>query len=262
MSSFALWVGLGATLGLWRVAQSVPQRQANYWTDTGLAVLAAALIGSRAFYVGINWGYFSKHWTEAFQIWLGGLSWPGAVAGAGLALLLIAANYTTMPNSPLRLAQFSIGVLGDRLYPLLPPLVISTWIGCWQIGAVYGAALPANAWWGLPGLGENGLPILRFPLQSLAALTLLLFFWFLETRIRQFHTPGILSALALTGFFVHLLTVSLLRADPAPIWHGLRVDTWAAILFLVFFGSFLTFNNLVIPVWKKQTFSILSRSRS
>jgi prolipoprotein diacylglyceryltransferase len=250
VNAFTLWVGLGAALGLWRVARSAPQRQAGFWVNTGLLALLACLAGARLFYTWVNRDYFAGRLLEIPQVWLGGLSWPGAVAGAWLALLYLGYSYRTP-----RGGRAPLGWLGDRLYPLLPPLAVTTWLGCWMSGVAYGPPAPAGAWWGAPSLDESGTYTLHWPLQPLAALSLLGFFWLLETRVRPLRPPGQQAGLAAFGLLLHLLAASLLRADPAPTWGGLRVDTWMALAFLAGFVTQAILGSLFSRIWRRPTFS-------
>ncbi len=233
-------------MGLWRVARSAPQRQVGLWVNAGLFVLFFTLLGARVFYVGIDWSYFAAHLIEAPQLWLGGLTWPGALAGAGLAFSLLGFRYRAARSRTKQAGPIPLGWLGDRLYPLLPPVAVTAWLGCWQSGVAYGAAAPKGAVWGVPTLDETGFSSLRFPLQPLAALTLLIFFWLLETRTRALRPAGKLSGLAVAGLLLNLLAASLLRADPALYWNGLRLDTWFAIFYLLLFGILLLVNNVVL----------------
>jgi prolipoprotein diacylglyceryltransferase len=250
VNGFTLWVGIGAALGLWRVARSAPQRQADVWVNAGLLILFASLIGARLFYTWVNRAYFANHLAEIPQIWLGGLAWPGAVGAVWLALLYLAVTYRTP-----RGGRVPLGWLGDRLYPLLPPLCITIWLGCWLIGSGYGPALPAGAWWGAPSLDESGAYALHWPLQPLAALSLVIFFWLLEKKVKPLHPPGRLSGLATLGLLLHLLATSLLRADPTPTWDGLRVDTWMALAYLACFVTLVLMNSLVPHICHRHSYS-------
>lgn len=224
VNGFSIWVGAGAVLGLWRVARNASQRSPETWVNAGLLILFASLAGARLFYAWMNRGYFSSHLIEVPQVWLGGLSWPGAAAGAWLAFLYLS-NRMKGTND----RRISPGRLGDQLYPLLPPLCVSIWLGSWLAGSAYGTSSQACAWWSAPSMDESGAYSCRFPLQALAAFSLVVFFWFLETRK---WPEGILPALAVAGVLVHYSLVSFLVAEPAPTWNGLRVDTWMAFLFL------------------------------
>jgi len=227
VNGFSLWIGLGAALGLWRVARSAPSRQNEALVDAGLLVLFVSLFGARFFYTWINRGYFSTHLVEIPQIWLGGLAWPGAIGGAWIAILILSIKYRGS-----RRKHISIGWLCDHLYPLLPPLSIAVWLGSWMIGSAYGPALPAGTWWGVPSLDESGIYTLRWPLQAISAFSLLIYYWALESFIRPSHSEGTLSGLAVLGLFFNLLLASYFRADPGPNWNGIRIDIWMAFFYL------------------------------
>jgi len=249
LNGFALWVGFGAVLGLWRVVRSAPQRQADVWVNIGLWLLFASLIGARLFYVWINRDYFIDHLVEIPQLWQGGLAWPGAAGAAWLALIYLAVTYRTPRGSPV-----SLGWLSDHLYPLLPSLSITTWLGCWASNSAYGPALPAGSWWGIRSLDESGTYVYFWPLQPLASLSLLAFFWLLETRVKPLRPPGRLSVLGCFGVLLHLLVTSLLRADPAPTWNRLRVDAWMALIYLGGLITLVIIYHLILRIWRKPTF--------
>lgn len=253
MNAFNLWVGLGASIGLWRVWRAAPQRQAAGWLNAGLLALTAALAGARLFYILENWDYYHQYPGEWIAFWQGGLSWPGAVAGAWLTVAWLALSYR--PLSGQRIIRSPLALIGDRLYPLLPTLAVSVWLGCWQIGAAYGVELPEGTWWAMLAPDERGLVVPRFPLQPVAALSLLIFFWFIETRIKPARTPGRLAATGTAGLLVHLLITSLLNASPSPVWRGLRVDTWFAILYTVIFAGWMLINTLALRFSRNQPFS-------
>lgn len=261
MNGFALWIGLGASIGVWRVARDAPAQETEFWANLSLIILAAALAGARFFYVLTNASYFAAHLLESAAVWQGGLSWAGAAFGAALAVAIISrtarppamrrayANATSQPR------RFSMRWIADRLYPLLPSIAITAWIGSWQVGAAYGVLLPPQAWWGVPGLDENILLQSRFPLQPLAAFTLLLFFLILETRVKALSPPGRLSGLAVIGLLLHTLAASLLRADPSPTWHGLRVDAWFAIFGLTLYLAAVIGQHLMLRLRPERRLS-------
>ena len=240
-ADFTLWAGAGASLGLWRLARSVPVRQGSARVNEGLFVLIMILAGARLSYIFTNLSYFSLNFIEMPMVWLGGLTWPGAVVGTWLAVISLAVLQRSRTTG-----KIALGLVGDRLYPLLPPLAITAWLGCWQAGAAYGP--PAQAWWAVPSLDESGALLMRWPVQLAAAASLLIFFALLETFARLLNSPGWLSGLASLGMLVHFLIFSILCIDPAPYWKGLRVDTWAACVFLLFFCVYWLFNGLVISV--------------
>jgi prolipoprotein diacylglyceryltransferase len=262
VNAFSVWVGLGAAVGLWRLAHSAPKQQAMVWVNTGLFVLCFTLAGARLSYVWLNWGYFASHLIEIPLLWLGGLTWPGAVGGTALGLIFLAFQYQSSRSQAHQPAHIPLGWLGDRLYPLLPPLAITAWVGCWQIGVAYGKVAPAGALWGVPCLDETGIYRLRFPLQPLAALALLAYFALLETRLKTLRPAGLLSGLAVTGLLLNLLAASLLRADPSPYWYGMHLDTLMAVGYLALFLSFVIINSLVLRIRRRKPFSNLKQTHS
>lgn len=255
MNGFNLWVGLGASLGLWRVWRGAPDRQSGTWLNIALLACLAALVGARLFYVLENWGYYSRNLIEIVQLWQGGLAWAGAVVGGGLVLIGVTLVYR--PPRSMRPVRTPLGLVSDRLYPLLPPVAIAIWLGCWQAGAAFGAQLPPETWWGMSMADESGVVSKHIPLQPLAALTLVAFFWFLETRKKLQRTPGRISGIAISGLLLHTLATTLVNGSPSPVWNGLRTDTWYAIVFLAFFLILVLVNSLVLRIWRRQSVSSL-----
>ena len=227
LNIFAVLIGSAAALGLYRVSR----QRSGQWAEAGLVVLALALVGARALYALENLAYYRLHPAEILQVWLGGLSAPGAVLG-GLVGLAPAAWLSRAPL--LRLA--------DWLYPLLPPLAVSGWLGCWLVGSAYGP-LAGSAWWGVPAPDVEGQVLMRLPVQMGAAVSLVVFFLLLESLIPLPRPAGWLFSLAATWLVLVGLAASLLRADPAPLWNGFRHETWVYLILLIpLFGLFAVLN--------------------
>lgn len=216
MSIFSLLLSLGTLAGLAMVGWRAPKKLTARYVDAGLGVLLSALAGSRLVYAFTNWDYFHLHAGEIFQVWLGGLSAPGAVVGALSGLLF------------LRIVQlFFWGPLIDGLLPLLGTISIAAWLGCWLDGSAYGA--PSNAWYALPGGDEWGTVEPRVPVQLFGALLTLLLFAGLEQARSSLHRPGLAGSLGLLGWAAVLFGLSFLRADPAQVWQWLRLEAWGAV---------------------------------
>jgi phosphatidylglycerol:prolipoprotein diacylglycerol transferase len=217
--TFSLIVALGSALGLVWVALERSDGEYSRQINIGVGVLIGALIGSRAAYVGVNWEYFQDHLIETVQPWLGGLSWPGALAGGYLTLVLMA---WTM-GAPL-------GSLADDLRPLLVSLSVAVWLGCWVEGCAYGPESSV----GLPAQDEWGVWKERVPVQLFGAILTIALFWTIEAlrcRWPQWF-PGLAAILGLVGLSLIMFGASMLRADPGPLYAGIRLETWGAILFL------------------------------
>jgi prolipoprotein diacylglyceryltransferase len=241
--AFSVLIGLGATTGLTWVAWKAPRNEALGQVNAGLWTLFGGLVGGRALYTGLNWNYFQSHFLESLQIFQGGISWAGALAGGMLALYLYA-----------RLARKSFGKLTDAMQPLAATLVVSAWLACWLDGCAYG---PTVAWGGLPARDEWGSLSLRFPTQLLGAMLTLGMYWVLERnkagflRRRGFDRPGRTASLALAGLSVQFFGLSFLMVDPAVLWNGLRLGAWAALGFAVL-GSLTLFVSFIRDSQTKQ----------
>ena len=223
MNIFALSVGLGAALGLWQVARTVPPQNALMYVRIGLASLFGGWIGSRLIFVLTHSAYYSNHLGESVQLWQGGLSGAGAAFGILSTTAIIAV-----------VKKISFGKLLDDLSPMFPPLAIAIWLGCWQSGCAYGPIVPENAFWGLASQDETGVILRRFPTQLFAALTLLVYFLWLESRLEKPAFPGRKSCLTGLGISCIVGFFSFLRADPAPFLFGLRLESWASLGFFLF----------------------------
>jgi prolipoprotein diacylglyceryltransferase len=184
--------------------------------DQGLWILAGALlVAARLVHVTVAWPYYLHRPFDIPQVWLGGLSGPGALAGGLLTLGLL--SVVTYQN---------LGMLADTYLPLATTLVVSAWLACWSDGAAYG--VQTNAWWGLLTRDEWGDLSRRLPLQIMAACLSLGIFWYAE-KSRDLKRPGQAASLALFGLGLLISGAALLRTDPSPTWAGMRPEAWAGL---------------------------------
>ena len=218
MTSFALLIGLGASLGLWQVARTTPEDQTGSWVDAGLGVLAGMLLGARAAYVALHPAFYAAHPGEWYRLWLGGYSAAGAVAGgvlaAGIAALLM---------------RTSLPALLDAISPLFPPLVVLGWLGCAAVGCGYGPEMGIASWMAVPVPDEWGQVMARFPLQFSAALIFLVYNWVVAAVLTGRSFPGQRAALVGLGLAGVQFSAALLSAEPVPLWRGLSYEAWAAL---------------------------------
>jgi phosphatidylglycerol:prolipoprotein diacylglycerol transferase len=236
--TFTLVLGFGATLGLAGIAWGSPAREIVRRLDAGLCAMTGALIGGRMVFVLVNWAYFRSHLGEILAFRLGGLSWAGALAGGMLALAGFALVY-----------RIPLGVYADALLPLLASLAVFAWLGCWLDGCAYGE--PLSAWWGLLARDEWGELAARWPVQLLGAALAAGLAALIE-RLRPRLGAGQAAAYSLLGFSLEMLALSFLRADPAQWWSGLRLDSWAAMVFSGFaltVSILLSFKNTAGAAW-------------
>ena len=229
-------LGLGALLGLLLTVWQAPKKEASRYLDAGLWTLFGALVGSRALAVMVNFSYYQSHPGEIAQVWLGGLSGIGALAG-GLITILILAVWWDMPA----------GKLADALLPLAGSIAITAWLGCWIDRCGYG--MVSGSWWALPGRDEWGVLTNRVPVQLIGAVFTLAIIWLLDWVGKHISVHGLISAIGLFGLSSVIFCLSYLRYDPTPVWKGLRLEAWGAVLFLIISLIWLA---IVILRWKPR----------
>jgi prolipoprotein diacylglyceryltransferase len=219
ISSFSLCLGLGASLGIAWIAWRSPKDRSGLWLNAGLWALFGALAGARIAFILTHPTYYATHGQDIPQVWLGGLSWPGGLAGFWLAM-----------GAAALVSRASLAEMADGLLPLLPPLLVGTWLGGWLSGVAYGALAP-NVWWAIPAPDEWGQWSGHVPLQIAGALASVTIFMLVDVIRPRLKQAGQAASLAYLG--VTLLTLGLvsLRSDPVPLWNGWRWDILASGLF-------------------------------
>lgn len=218
MEPFTILTGAGSVLGLVQVARYAPRDEILEWLDAALFTLFGALVGARLYFVLLHLEYFRDHILEAPQFWLGGMDWPGAIAGGYLGMLGISAAM-----------NYDIGQAADRLAHLIPPLAIASWLGCWSVGCGYGAS---TSLWSLQ-MSEVGSFAPGFPVQILAASILLCYYALLELAVIRPLRSGRRAGLIGLGLAVIMFAFSFVRVDSSPWWLEQRPDTWAALIFTI-----------------------------
>jgi prolipoprotein diacylglyceryltransferase len=232
---FSLILALGACFALLRVVFSSPSAQQLDWAVAALLCLSGIFIGARLAYVLEHFHYYSIHTDEIIRFWQGGLSWIGTIAGALLILPLVQ-----------RLWQWKFWNIADRLSLMVLPLSLSIWLACLVEGSAYGALLPQGTWWGLKVLDETGTQLLRIPLQPLAAFSLLVFLGLAEGLLKKSTRPGLAFSVLMLIFSADMLLFTFMRADPAQSWLGIRIESWAALIY-TFCAILSTITILGVP---------------
>lgn len=223
MNAFSLMVALGAGLGLVHVLYATPEVTSRRWILAGGLMLLAGFLGARLAYTLIHEAYFDAYPEEIFQVWLGGLSWPGALIACLLATYLLAFAW-----------RVPAGLIVDRLAGMAFPVAAAAWIGCWLVDSAYGAPVGENVWYGLLIQDESGMMLSRFPVQPLAAAVLALTYALLpRPRPGRPVAPGVSGLGALMALGLNLLVFSALVDVPGPRWNGQRAETWAALALAV-----------------------------
>lgn len=224
MTYYSFLLGMGAVIGLLRLARVTPRANRNAWLLAGLGIYLGALIGARLGYSLEHFAYFSRHPAGVFAFWSGGFTWQGGVIGAFCSLVLLS-----------KLWKKSFWALIDTTSIMLLPLAVTLWLGAWTEGVAYGVSLPEGTWWALPSADVYGEAGLHAPVQLLAALALLVAIGVFEGLTLKLKQAGLRGTLIWLVFSLLMLVFTWLRADPSPLLLNLRVETWFAILFSVIF---------------------------
>jgi len=189
--------------------------------DAGLSALTAGLIGARACFVLLHWGYYANRLIETFWFWQGGLSWIGGVVGAVIGLGV----YTAFSHRP-------FWPLADIL--ALPGVVIalSCWAGCLLEGCAYGRRTDAG-FWTPPAADIFGSRVARWPTQTagtvLNLVMLAALYWLAGRHLRH----GTLVCMSLSLIAASSLALSFARGDLVFLLAGLRLDTVGAAVILL-----------------------------
>jgi len=225
INGFALFIGMGAVFGLMRVLQDCPPATRMRHLLAALTLLMGALLGAKAGFVIAYHAYFVSHPHEILRLASGGLSWPGALAGAILFAWI-----------GLKISGLAILAGFDRFSRMLMPMGVFVWLAAWISGTASGELLPAGTWWGMWIADESGFSALRVPVQPAAAISLMLILLLCERLIRQVSKKGLRGAWLGFAFSIHALLFSFMRYDSVQRWFGLRWDSWAAMFWLAFFA--------------------------
>ncbi|MGD9496054.1 MAG: prolipoprotein diacylglyceryl transferase [Armatimonadota bacterium] len=115
--------------------------------QSGLLGFAGGILGGRLGYVLLNWSEYSSDLPAVMDLWRGGMSWHGGLAG-GLLVLLLGAHV--------------MGVSFARVFDLAAPGVAVGYaiarVGCFLNGCCYGH--PTDVPWAVvfPQTGPNSAP--------------------------------------------------------------------------------------------------------
>lgn len=188
--------------------------------DGALISLGAGLLGARIAFVLTHWDYYADHVWESPWFWQGGLSWIGGAIGATAALAI----YAGALRKP-------VLALTDAMAAPATLFSIGAWVGCLFDGCAYGRQ--ASFGWltpASPDLLGNIAP--RWPTQTAGALVGVALLVVLLTLGRRKLPPGLLGCLAVAVLSGSSLALEFVRADPTPIFNGVRLEALGEAAFL------------------------------
>jgi phosphatidylglycerol:prolipoprotein diacylglycerol transferase len=184
--------------------------------DMEIAILAAAIVGSRVFFVAEAWDYFRQRPGHIPLFWRGGMSFYGGFtfgAAAGIATIL----RTGMPL--LRVC--------DLCAPYITLGHIFGKVGCFFHGCCYGK--PTLAGWGFAFPHSTGGLELRHPAQLYEFAGLIVLFAILHA-LRGRGAPGTVIGAYLVGYGTLRFFLELVRDDMVgPAYLGLFRYQWTSL---------------------------------
>jgi hypothetical protein len=93
------------------------------------------------------------------------------------------------------------------------------------------------------------LTALRVPVQPVALISLLLVLGLIEWLLRLIKKDGLKAAVSFLVLSLHSLLFSFMRYDSVQRLYGLRLDSWAAIIFSAATCLFL----MIVLIKKKRS---------
>jgi phosphatidylglycerol:prolipoprotein diacylglycerol transferase len=205
--------------------------------DLTAYILLAAIVGSRLFYVALQWGYFRDHLAEIPKIWTGGLTFHGGLLGG----ILVGAWFCWRRRQPFLL-------LADILTPSVALGYALGRIGCFLNGCCYGA--PTSLPWACqfhdpPVSGPLTPP--SHPTQIYASLINLGIFAILWQIARRKRSDG-------QVFFSYLVLYSIYRFGIEFLRKGYTADVLGAGLTQAQVVSLLIAAlGIALLVWVRRT---------
>ena len=237
-ATYTVLIDLGLALGLAWLYFRAPAGQAARRLDAGLAATVGGFTGARLLYIIVHGDYYLPHLEEILAFWQGGLSWPGAAAGALLGAWWACRRQRASLAMLLDAAALPIAVLG-----------LLGWGGCQAAGCAYGFEVTPGqwpAWLTTQAPDLYGLTLPRFATQTLGLVwsaLVAVIIWLAQTRAGRWPA-GALGTLALALVALGLFALSFTRGDPTPLVSGTRVDVLGGGLVFV----------LAALAWAMRTF--------
>lgn len=218
--TFTVLIDLGLAAALAALFLRAPAGRGPRWLDAGLSAIVGGFIGARLLFIIVNGDFYFPHIDEVLAVWRGGLSWPGAAAGALFGLWFYAAR-----------RREPLGPLFDALALPVALLGLLGWGGCLAAGCSYGVEvapgqLPALLTATAPDLFGLSVPRFAAQLVGLAwSVIALLIVWALGRGPAKTWRPGALGGLSVVLVAAGLFALSFARGEPTLLIAGQRIET-------------------------------------
>jgi prolipoprotein diacylglyceryl transferase len=223
LHAYGLLLAIGVLVAAWIAERRWVARggDAKTFNDMAVWIVIGGVVGARVYHVISDYDLFTDDWLRVFEIWKGGLSIWGVIAGGAIAAIILT-----------RIKHVGTLVLMDCIAPgLLAAQAIGRW-GNYFNQELFGG--PTDLPWGLeispskrpPGYLNVETFHPTFLYESLYCLFLLGLVLVVERRFRL--RKGQLFALYLATYTFGRFFFENLRIDTAHEIAGLRLNAWVS----------------------------------
>lgn len=227
--AYGLLLAIGVLVAAWIAERRWLARgfSRKTFNDMAIWIVVGGVIGARVYHVISDYQLFTHDWLRAFQIWKGGLSIWGVLAGGAIAVVVMT-----------RVKHVETLVLFDCIAPgLLAAQAIGRW-GNYFNQELFGG--PTKLPWALEISPSNRPPGYlnvttfhpTFLYESLYCLFLLGLVLWIERRVRL--RKGQMLALYLATYTFGRFFFENLRVDPANEIFGVRINSWVSAIVCIF----------------------------
>ena len=201
-------------------------RPGKQWQDIVVWIVIGGVVGARLYHVATDSEKFTGDWLRVLEIWKGGLSIWGVVAGGLIAVLIVC-----------RVHRIDTFLLTDAIVPGLLVAQAIGRFGNWFNQELFGE--PTTLPWGLEidrahrpaGFEQFSTFHPTFLYESIYCLVLVGLLLWVERRWRL--RTGQLSALYLATYCFGRFFLENLRIDDAKVVAGLRINAWVSLVVLL-----------------------------
>ena len=233
--AYGLLLAIGVLVAAWIAERRWVARgfDGKTFSDMAVWIVVGGVVGARVYHVISDYQLFTDDWLRAFQIWRGGLSIWGVLAGGAIAVVVLT-----------RIKHVETLALMDCIAPgLLAAQAIGRW-GNYFNQELFGG--PTKLPWALeispskrpPGYLHDTTFHPTFLYESLYCLFLLGVVLWVERRFRL--RKGQMFALYLATYTFGRFFFENMRIDPANEIFGVRLNAWvSAIVCILSIGWFV-----------------------
>lgn len=202
--------------------------------DLSFYLLIWAIVGSRIFYIFMNYQDYSGQPLEVIKLWRGGLAFQGGLLASGLTLVWYVRKH-----------HMNLGRLADILAPSVAIGQAFGRIGCFFAGCCYGkeAHVPWAITFNNPeSLAPTGIPL--HPTQLYHAFSLFVIFLILTgvTRFKRAH--GQVAWVYLLLHSVQRFIIEIFRGDTRKwLFSGLVTPTQILTIIIGFTSLYMLWHS-------------------